>query len=93
MERAWLLVRWGEHRGAAWGDKWVKALFWPCIFCTDSAVTLHRGPSYVEEEQPELRLLEPMEDLISAREGGCKQRGLGWWEGSGAGRGSRALPA
>lgn len=52
MERAWLLVRWGEHRGAAWGDKWVKALFWPCIFCTDSAVTLHQGPSYVEEEQP-----------------------------------------
>ena len=78
----------GEHHGAARGDKWVKAVFWLCIFCVGSAVSLHRGPCCMEEAQPELCLLEPTEELALAREGGCKQRGPGWWEGSGAGGGS-----
>lgn len=77
----------GEHHGAARGDKWVKAVFWLCIFCIGSAVSLHRGPCCMEEAQPELCLLEPTEELASAREGGCKRRGPGWWEGSGAGGG------
>lgn len=78
MERSWLLTRWGQHHGAARGDNWVKAVFWLCIFCTGSAVNLPRWPSCVEKAQPELCLLEPTEELVSAWEGGCKQRERGW---------------
>lgn len=67
----------------------MKAVFWLCIFCIGSAVNLPRWPSCVEKAQPELCLLEPTEELVSAWEGRCKQRERGWWEGSGTGRGSR----